>query len=614
MQSLGERILASDPGLVRLEFAFCAMASLAAAGAAAWFFSLAVGAPKVGILLALIAAQLPILMLRGSNHDLLRRSALAMMPGLWLGVAVYQLIGHSGVAAMVATPLLLSAAFIAGLAGLAAHSAVLATAWIYLFSMYFKVPAADWMWQVAYATLGVAIASVVRFALWRNSGASTTNRIVRSFRLNLSQFLSDVSEAKSEGARWTAIHRFRQRVASVSDVLASRPAEWGGALDGVDDASLAAEQIARTDASGDLSKRIRQLSDALRLGQSVQPQGPAERLLLEGLDSIERGVSATARATEHAAPSPSGKPTPTAYRGDLLRRSVQVLVAVSLAVLFGSLISEDRWAWAVLTAVMLFVGTESSGDILSKGAQGIVGAVVGVALGFVLTDLLSPHPAVEIAALGLLMFGAIYLMPASYPVGTACITASLAIAYDLGNQPVSILLGVRLAEVVAGGLIGIGVGQLILPRRTRDTFLAKLADLLDALLEAIRSPDEVGHTRKPRQALNALFKVGRPVETIGFGELRPGVTGVLAQASRMVHLLELLKRSSHADNKSADLADELGRLTELLQHLRYRVEDLEPRTVPARSFPPYDGEDQTMRIVSALQDATTALASSVDRV
>ena len=57
------------------------------------------------------------------------------------------------------------------------------------------------------------------------------------------------------------------------------------------------------------------------------------------------------------------------------------VVAAALAASLGWLISEDRWGWAVLTALMLFIGAESSSHLMAKALRSMLGVAGGIVIG-----------------------------------------------------------------------------------------------------------------------------------------------------------------------------------------------------------------------------------------
>ena len=63
------------------------------------------------------------------------------------------------------------------------------------------------------------------------------------------------------------------------------------------------------------------------------------------------------------------------------RQAIQVAVAASLAIVTGELVSPSRWYWAVIAAFVVFAGTKSWGETLTKGWQRVFGTVLGVPSG-----------------------------------------------------------------------------------------------------------------------------------------------------------------------------------------------------------------------------------------
>jgi uncharacterized membrane protein YccC len=73
------------------------------------------------------------------------------------------------------------------------------------------------------------------------------------------------------------------------------------------------------------------------------------------------------------------------------RQVIQVGVATSLAIIIGELVSPARWYWAVIAAFVIFAGTNSRGDILSRGMQRVIGTVGGVIAGMGLAVVVGSH-------------------------------------------------------------------------------------------------------------------------------------------------------------------------------------------------------------------------------
>ena len=84
-----------------------------------------------------------------------------------------------------------------------------------------------------------------------------------------------------------------------------------------------------------------------------------------------RGTGDAATTRSPAAAPVTGPPSPTTRPSSRLalttRQAVQVGVATSLAIVGGELISPSRWYWAVIAAFVVFAGTSSRGDVLTRG-------------------------------------------------------------------------------------------------------------------------------------------------------------------------------------------------------------------------------------------------------
>ena len=76
-------------------------------------------------------------------------------------------------------------------------------------------------------------------------------------------------------------------------------------------------------------------------------------------------------------------------RGDW-RPALQTALAAAIAVGCSELILPDRWYWAAFTAFVMFQGTRSRGESLSKGISFMAGTLLGVLAGLVLAAFLGP--------------------------------------------------------------------------------------------------------------------------------------------------------------------------------------------------------------------------------
>ncbi|GAA3054258.1 FUSC family protein [Pseudonocardia yunnanensis] len=203
-------------------------------------------------------------------------------------------------------------------------------------------------------------------------------------------------------------------------------------------------------------------------------------------------VSEVSESHPGAAPIPEYTPSDsssettddtTAPSGMLLttRQAIQVGVATSFAIVAGELLSPSRWYWAVITAFLVFAGTTSRGEVLSRGWGRILGTIGGVIAGMGLALLVSGSQLAALILLFACIFVAIYVVQISPSLLAFWITAVLAILYGLIGQFSVATLVLRIEETALGAALGILASYLILPKRTREAFGEALDEYVDAV-------------------------------------------------------------------------------------------------------------------------------------
>ncbi|PNG17829.1 FUSC family protein [Streptomyces cahuitamycinicus] len=220
------------------------------------------------------------------------------------------------------------------------------------------------------------------------------------------------------------------------------------------------------------------------------------RIALDGPPDESDDTPATARSREEldaedAAIEGGGEEAAqeeqTGLRRPTTRAAVQVAVGSSLAIVGGELLSTQRWYWAVLTCWIVFLNTESTGEILVKGYRRLLGTVFGVVAGIVLAGLVGRHTWTAFALVLVLIFAMFYTAPLSYTLMSFFVTAMLGLLYTLLHTYSLDVLVLRIEETALGAVCGVIAAALVLPvrtdRRTNEllgTVLERLAEVTEA--------------------------------------------------------------------------------------------------------------------------------------
>ncbi len=249
--------------------------------------------------------------------------------------------------------------------------------------------------------------------------------------------------------------------------------------------------VAGTEGLGDRAQRvgfaITRLADALG-APDLQPDAPSPTAgppPVTATDSFPDLPGAGTPPPEPAPPDPADAPPDPepapAGLNQSTRQAVQVGVATSLAIVVGEIVSPSRWYWAVIAAFVVFAGTTSRGDVLSRGSQRLVGTIGGVIAGMGLALVVGNRAVPALILMFGCVFFALYLVRVSQALMAFWITAVLALLYGLIGQFSVETLVVRVEETAVGAAMGILAGYLILPKGTREAFGEALDTMVDAV-------------------------------------------------------------------------------------------------------------------------------------
>ncbi len=536
-------VTGADPGLVRLRLAGIGTASMVLAAAVMSGVRALSGQPVTVELFAAVIAMISNLAVNEPDVPRLRVTTLLMLgPAVVSTVAGTLLAPHRVLADAVFVAVTMVAVYIRrfGPRGFALGMAAFMP---FFLTQFLHVSVAQLPWLLLAAATGIGATLLLRGWVFAERPERTQDRLIRAFRARLHalveamvDLLTAVPGAVEDELRDLGRRRARLNDAALllADSVEQRGADHRGDFEdrdprdgdgeaftlGILDAELAAEGLAvaterlaqREAPLDDGSRRalltgLRGLGTALATGTppatvdalleearrsvsalAAETQGSRDRTqrvafavtrLADALEAARHAVGAAPAKDDSAAATTPDVDEP---QGLMLstRQTVQVGIATSLAIVVGELVSPARWYWAVLTAFLVFAGTSSRGDVLSRGWQRIVGTIGGVLAGMSLAVLVSGH---ELLAL-LVMFGcaflALYLVRISQVMLALWITAVLAVLYGLIGQFSVQTLVLRIEETAVGAAMGMLAAYLVLPKRTREAFGEALDDMVDA--------------------------------------------------------------------------------------------------------------------------------------
>jgi uncharacterized membrane protein YgaE (UPF0421/DUF939 family) len=277
----------------------------------------------------------------------------------------------------------------------------------------------------------------------------------------------------------------------------------GGLRQAADQAQRILDQLPRPTPADDPGEAaVRRLSLAIINAATATAE---VRAIVEGAHSAPPPVAESVGVDADAA---ADEPQDTGVR-QTTRQAIQVSVAASLAIVIGELVSPSRWFWAVIAAFVIFAGTNSWGETLTKGWQRLLGTMLGVPSGVLVATLFSGNKTASLAAIFVCLFCAFYFMTVTYSLMTFWITTMLALLYGLlGEFSFGVLL-LRIEETAIGAVIGVTVAILVLPTNTRtairdDTyaFLMSLSALIEISTATMFCGDETASPTEQARELD----------------------------------------------------------------------------------------------------------------
>jgi uncharacterized membrane protein YccC len=294
---------------------------------------------------------------------------------------------------------------------------------------------------------------------------------------------------------------------------AIRTPEAGGLAQAASQAQrILDQQPAPTAADAPARAAVRRLALAIinAATATAEVRAIVERVTTGGLKSADNAPAPTPDSADTEADKDIGGADggqPDSGLRQTTRQAIQVAVAASLAIITGELASPSRWYWAVIAAFVIFAGTNSWGETLTKGWQRLLGTMLGVPCGVLVATLFAGDKTASLAAIFVCLFCAFYFMTVTYSLMTFWITTMLALLYGLLGQFSFGVLMLRIEETAIGAVIGVTVAIVVLPTHTRtairdDTraFLTSLSELIEISTATMCGTDDsVSPTEQARE-------------------------------------------------------------------------------------------------------------------
>ncbi len=519
-----DRLVAADPGLVRLRLAGSAVLGIVLAVAALLPAHVPLTVTLVGAIAAMMTAftvndptpagqavTLVLAFLTGAASITVASLGSALPPTdsivfvLLIFVAVYaQRFGARGTA-------LGSIAF-----------------FLFFFPMFLQAHVTQVPQLLMALGVGVLANAVVRFVLLRRNAAAEFLRVRRAFRARLGAVVrateAHLAVNGSERTRKqlrSALARLHECVLLIEDaapdVVDERAADVlrRRAIE----VELAVQWLAITvqrTCSDELTAEVRDdLIARLARFRALMERDPRElplisqtgeysRMLVEGSridsraapgDGVRKALAELAladdRAQRAAAPETTAdpleeadeEPEPRLAYDNRTRSAIQAVVGGGLAVLGGELVSHQRWYWAVLTVFVVFIGASSAGATFVKGVRRLGGTLIGIVGGVLLAALVGGNTAATLGLILVCVFGMVYTARVSQVVMAFFVTSMLGLLYSLLGTFSLEVLWIRVAETAVGAAAGILAAVVIVPVRTRSVMLDDIAAVLDDLEE-----------------------------------------------------------------------------------------------------------------------------------
>lgn len=209
-------------------------------------------------------------------------------------------------------------------------------------------------------------------------------------------------------------------------------------------------------------------------------------------------------------PQPPTKSIPASTR-----MAIQMAVALAAAFVVGYVFFAERWAWIVLTALIVNSGNRGRLDVAYKSVLRVLGAAVGTIVALVSTLHVGSHDASTATLIFAAVFLGIWLRPLGYAWWALFATIALALLQGFEGSSAEHILWPRLEEIVIGAVIGVASAWFVLPVRSTAILRRRIADALAMLSDALdpatpaTAPDAFAAAVAQVEQVAPAFRAGR---------------------------------------------------------------------------------------------------------
>jgi hypothetical protein len=444
--TLRDRIIAADPGLVRLHMAVRATASV---GTALGILLLLRAAFHFPLSVPLMGAALGMSWTISVNDPAIRAQRITTLV-IWFPAAVCLVLGTLTASnRILGDALFVCVLFLSiYLRAFGQRGAAIGTISVlsFFFALFLRASARDLPWLILALAITALTTYVCRFFIFRDRPALALRSALAAFRARQRVIARSIGNLRALNHH---LFRLNETALILDDLLAST------------------------------NDRIRVLDAELESADAAEHGRTNIVPLALGADAPVR-IGWTPRG-----PFRAGTQLNTGAIAPTTRQAIQLSAAGVLAIVIGELLSPQRWYWAVLAAFVVFLGTSSSGETRTKAWSRIVGTALGVAAGIVVTYPVRGHDSLAFVLLLVCLFAAVYTLRLSYAFMIFFLTIVLSLLYVLLGFFSDKLLLLRLVETAVGATLGGVAATLVLPISTTRVLLNVTVETLQRLDELV---------------------------------------------------------------------------------------------------------------------------------